>query len=177
MTTEALRALLDDADERRRGYVAAVAALPPDARTVRPGPDSWSPLEILEHLVLAERDVLRSLFSDGGPRPRPRSLRNRVLYGVVMGILRFGVRVRVPSPKMAPTGAPSFEGLQAMWDETHARLRSHIDGSGPAELRLALFGHPVSGPLDTGQAVRMLHVHLKHHEKQFAAAVEAAGAG
>ena len=41
-------------DASRQALRQSMAAIPPAARTMRPGPDRWSPVDILEHLSLVE---------------------------------------------------------------------------------------------------------------------------
>src|SRR3954447_24270632 len=45
-------------DDQRRALLDELAALPAESLAVKPGPDRWSILEIVEHLVLSERYVL-----------------------------------------------------------------------------------------------------------------------
>src|SRR6185503_7091962 len=41
-------------DASRQALRDSVAAIPDAARTARPGPDRWSPVDIIEHLSLVE---------------------------------------------------------------------------------------------------------------------------
>lgn len=155
---------LEAVDARRRALLDEVESLDASRRTRRPPDGGWSIIEVVEHLVLAELDVLGDLDA---PRPhRRRTLRHRFGYLVVLGVLGFGIPVKVPSQGMVPRGGRTLDELRAMWDDTHRRLRDYVDSLDADGLRRATFRHPVSGPLTVGQAVRMLDVHLRRHEKQ-----------
>lgn len=148
---------------RRDVLLDELAGLDEAALMARPAAGKWSILEIVEHMVVAERDVFRALGSDGVLRHRERTLRHRFAYVVVMAILRFGVPVRVPSAAMLPQGGRSLAELRAMWDENHAWLERHLAERDEVTSGQAVFRHPVAGPLTTDQAMRMARVHLERH--------------
>lgn len=157
---------LDGIDARRRALLDLAASLDARDLTRRPGGDAWSVLEVVEHLVLAERAVLGDLEDPGVRREAPRSLRGRVLHRVVLSILRFGIPVRVPAPSMVPVGGRSLEELRAEWDQSFARMRRYVSELDPAAAGRAVFHHPVSGPLTTAQALELMDAHLLTHERQ-----------
>lgn len=151
-----------------------VRALDPERRIRRPAPEAWHALEIVEHLVRAEESVLGDVLRTGtATSSGRRTLRHRLRYAIVMFVLRFGVDVRAPSRRMLPTGEGSLDEWAARWDENHARLRAFVAGCSADDLRRAVFRHPISGPLTVVQGVRMLDVHLRRHEGQLAAALDA----
>lgn len=159
---------MDRVELKREALLSAAEALTEDELTRRPEPDAWSALEILEHLVLAEDGVVGDLSGDAATERRKgrRSLKDRVLYRVVMFILRFGIPVRVPSRSMVPRGESTLEELTERWRKNHRVLRSFLEDprSSSDECR---FRHPISGPMTTDQALRMLEVHLDRHVGQF----------
>jgi DinB family protein len=111
---QSLRAL----DEKRRRLLDEVEALSAERLTAKPLPGKWSILEIVEHLVLAERDVLQNLPEPAQLVDRPRHLKARVGYPLVMFVLKHGIPAKVPSPRMLPTGSASLAALRGQWDET-----------------------------------------------------------
>lgn len=153
--------------ERRRGALMdALAREDPGLLSYRPGDGGWSVLEIVEHLILAEREVLRPLWEPSLLRDREPSFRSRAGYHVVMFVLRFGVPVKVPAASMNPSGGSGLDALRARWEDNHRVLRGFLDTLGPGEGRRALFRHPVSGPLTVAQALAMLDVHFRRHRGQ-----------
>jgi DinB superfamily len=157
-----LRAL----DERRRALLADVEALSAERLTAKPLPGKWSILEIVEHLVLAERAVLQNLPEPSQLVGRPRGLKARVSYPMVLFVLKYGIPVEVPSPRMVPTGRASLPDLRRAWDESQQWLRSYVDGLDRRGLARAVFAHPVAGPLTPAQAIRLGRVHLETHARQ-----------
>jgi hypothetical protein len=157
---------LEAFDDTRRGLLDEMEALDPAVLVAKPIPGKWSMLEIVEHLVLAERAVLRGLPDLPRLVDAARDLGNRVRYALVLFILTSGIPVRTPSPAMDPQGDRGLHELRRLWDENQQWLRSCIALLGPGAGRKAVFEHPIAGPLTVSQAVRMGQVHVAGHVRQ-----------
>ena len=154
---------LERVSERRARLMRELEQLPPAAHEWRPDEGSWSLLEIVEHLVLAEQDVMVDLSNLSGLEPRPRSFANIARYWLVLAILRFKIPVPVPSEGMKPRGGRSMEELSELWAQQHQRVSEFMAGLRPGDERAAIFVHPVTGPMSIRDGVRMLEVHLSRH--------------
>ena len=153
-------------DEKRRALLDEMGALDPATLVARPLAGKWSMLEIIEHLVLAERAVLQGLPELSRLREQERRLKHRFSYAIVMVVLRCSIPVRVPSPAMIPQGDRSLGELRRLWDESQEWLRAYIDRLDRRGFRRAVFEHPVAGPLSVKQALHMGQVHLDTHVRQ-----------
>jgi len=158
--------LIQSLDEKRCALLAEAEALDPGVLMAKPMPEKWAILEILEHLILAERVILQGLPPLEELAARPRSLRNRCLYSLVMFILKARIPVKVPSRRMAPTGQFSLPELRLQWDENLRWLEAFVASRDPLGLRGAVFTHPVAGPITLAQALRMDHLHQDAHLRQ-----------
>ena len=154
---------------KRARLMHLVSEMDPTAVSAHPRPGKWSIQEIIEHLVLSEIGVFGDLSELEQRRPHPRTVKDRVLYLVVMFILRFDIPVKVPSPALIPEGRLSRDELRAQWAANHDRLRAWITAAEPGPLDHPLFLHPIAGPMTTGQSLRMLEVHLDRHARQIGA--------
>lgn len=163
-------------DARRRALLERIEALPAATLDARPE-EGWSILEIVEHLVLAEEEVYGDLSGDPATRARSRSFRHRLAYLLVMGILLGPIPVPVPSDGMKPTGRATLAELRERWDGLHARLLAFVAGLDRRSRALAVFRHPIAGPMTPMQTVRMAGVHLARHERQIRRRLEAVGGG
>ena len=153
-------------DEKRRALLDEMGALDPATLVARPLAGKWSMLEIIEHLVLAERAVLQGLPELSRLREQERRLKHRFSYAIVMVVLRCSIPVRVPSPAMIPQGDRSLGELRRLWDESQEWLRAYIGQLDRRGFRRAVFEHPVAGPLSVKQALHMGQVHLDTHIRQ-----------
>jgi len=153
-------------DDTRRRLLDEMAALDPALLVAKPIPGKWSMIEIIEHLVLAERAVFKGLPDPSRLVENRRDLGHRGRYLLVMFILTSSIRVRVPSPAMVPQGDRGLAELRRLWDESQRWLRSCIAHLGPGAGGKAVFEHPIAGPLTVSQAVRMGQVHVEGHVRQ-----------
>lgn len=157
---------LEAIDTSRCALLDELGILDSGTLAARPRPGKWSILEIVEHLVLAEREVLQKL-----PRPSElvelkRGLRTHFTYPMVMLVLRWGIAVKAPSPGMIPTGTSSLSQLRGQWDESQRWLRAYVAGLDRHGIGRAVFQHPVAGPLTVQQAVHMSQLHILAHTRQ-----------
>jgi hypothetical protein len=153
-----------------------LGAIDPALRTRRPGPDLWSVLEILEHVVIVETGIASALMRDPSPH-RPRDFSGRWWrYPALRIVLALGVRIRLPVESIAPTGKPGWEELQVRWTEGRERLRPWLNGIDPAILGTPRFKHPIGGWLNVPQGLTFAADHLAHHLPQVERVVDALGA-
>jgi hypothetical protein len=152
--------------DQRAALMNTLEAMPSSDLTARPLADKWSILEIVEHMVLAERAVLQGLPAPSLLTARKRRLKHRFFYLVVLIVLKARIPVRVPSPAMVPRGDRSLSELRSLWDETHAWLEAYLAQLDSGDLRRAVFRHPVTGPLTLAQAMLLDQVHIDLHSRQ-----------
>ena len=170
--TRSLHARLDRIEAKRSALLERLAGTKSTRLSTPARPGGWSILEIVEHLVRAEDAVLGELDDAGAVADRPahrRTLRQRLLHLVVLLVLRFRIPVSAPSRAMLPRGGASLESLRRRWEANHRQLREVVDRLGASGAGRAIFHHPVSGPITTRQALRLLEIHLDRHLGQIRA--------
>jgi hypothetical protein len=160
--------LLQTLDDRRHALVQVLEGLTPEVLHARPRPGAWSVLEILEHVVAAERVILQGLPDPAELVDRPRSLQHRIKFPLVMLVLKFAIPVKVPSKRMLPAGQRSLADLKDEWDQHLRWLRAFEAGQITDASRKAFFVHPVAGPITLVQALRMDLLHVGIHARQVA---------
>lgn len=152
-------------ESERESLLASLEGLGEEALRRRPAPDTWSILEVVEHMVQAEDFCLMNHRDADALEVRPRSLRQRLAYELVVLILEGPVRVSAPVKAMNPEGTATLHELAERWRESQARLRSIVESTQDPR-RDAVFRHPVAGPMTPAQAVRMLDAHQRRHIRQ-----------
>ncbi len=153
-------------DAKRNALLDELASWNSEDLARRPATGKWSVLEIVEHLVVAEKVVFLGFPAVADLAERRRRWKHRFAYLVVFFVLRFGVRVQTPSPKMNPQGGQSLAESRRQWDENLERLRSYAAGLPRKKLRRALFRHPAVGPITLAQALTLDRLHVKVHIRQ-----------
>jgi hypothetical protein len=161
-----LRSQLEIYDRKRNALLDDLERLNDDQLRRKPGPDNWSLLEIVQHMVLSEREVLQGLPESKELTARERGLRARLSYAVVLAVLRWNIPVPVPSDGMVPDGNTSLSELHHQWDENLGWLRDYLDTLRPEDLQRAVFRHPIAGPMTVGQTIHMAKLHFDVHLRQ-----------
>ncbi len=90
----------------RRSLLGEVERLEPERLTAKPLPGKWSILEIVEHLVVGDRDVLQGLPDPSALVDQPRRFKARVGYRMVMFILACHIPAKA-TPRHLPRGQSS----------------------------------------------------------------------
>ena len=161
-----LREKFERYDRTRRALLDDLAVLNDNQLRRKPSPSEWSILQIVQHMVLAERDVMQYLPEPKELIHRKRGLRARIFYVVVLLILKWNIRVPVPSEGMVPDGNTSLSELRQQWDENMRWFKGYVDSLGPEDLKRAVFSHPIAGPLTGPQAGKLAQYHFEAHLRQ-----------
>ena len=161
-----LRGKIEEFEEKRVALLDEMEGLEEAVLQARPVEGKWSVLEIVEHLVVAEREVLGGLPEYEALGDSRRSFKNGLMYRVVMAVLKLGIPVKAPSKKMLPAGKLSLAEVRERWDENQKWFRGLVEGLDDEGLKKAFFSHPVSGPLTIEQAIDMSLAHIDSHTRQ-----------
>jgi len=155
-------------EARRNALLDELSGLDPEVLSTRPEGDDWSVIEIVEHMVVAEREVFLGLPEYSEMKVYTRNFKNKVMLRIVMLVLG-RIKVKVPSPTMNPKGDADLADLRARWDENQQWFRDYIKSCDDDRLNNAVFKHPVSGPINVEQAIDMGIAHLNAHTNQIKA--------
>jgi len=166
MTIDRLKEALDCLNRERLGLLNRLASITPDELYRKPGPHRWSLVQVLQHLVLAERDVLQHLPDLTDLVPRKQYPYHFISYAVVLLVLKWGIPVPVPSSAMVPDGNTTLTRIRTQWDRNFDWLTAYVNGLNIETARQAVFVHPVCGPLTISQALCMDRLHISVHTRQ-----------
>lgn len=165
-----LSAVLATLDASRQALRESIAAIPPEARTARPAPDRWSPVDIVEHLSLVEArfsavvggKISDALHSGLGPEGQPREpLPERIR---TMLADRTGKRT---APEAAiPSGRLDEAEAWAAADTARAGFRAALLSADGRALNGVIHEHPFFGPLNVYQWVELIACHEMRHVAQ-----------
>ncbi len=153
-------------ERKRLALLTELAALDDAALAAHPRPGKWSIREIVEHLVLAEDDVVGDFSRLSALDAQPRGIGHHVRFVIVLLVLRSGIPVKAPSRSMLPTGERPLSEMIARWDTHQRQMQSFVAGLDRAGARRAIFRHPIAGPISVSQALLLLDAHLDSHIRQ-----------
>jgi len=143
-------------DASRQALRESVAAIPPALRTVRPGPDRWSPVDIVEHLSLVESrfsavvggKITDALGSGLGPMLADRSGKRNAPEAAI------------------PSGTMDEHAAWAAADRARAGFRAAVLSADGLALSGVIHEHPFFGPLNVYQWVELIAAHEMRHVAQ-----------
>ena len=157
---------LDAFRRDREDLLEELALLEPAWLTARPLAGKWSILEIVEHLVLAERSVFAHATEPSKLVPHERRPRHHFRRFAVRWTLRLKIPVSVPAREMEPHGETSLAELRRLWEMDLAALLSCAEKLAEHLLRAPIFVHLVGGPLSFEEALDFGQIHFEGHLHQ-----------
>ena len=157
----------DTLEEARLALIQKVLNLEPRLLKHKSGPDRWSILEDIQHMVLAEQKTALKFDTVLDAEEK-----NPDMFKMVLQVLDQDVVVDVPDPAMMPDGNASLEGLITDWEKSRMDLSKVLEGCGPEDLEGPVSHHPVTGPLSVVECLRLISSHFNHHRRRIEAAIE-----
>ena len=158
-----IREVFQGLEEKHTDLLRRLDAMSADTVYFKAGPDKWSILEAIEHLVIAEEDMFRQLTgADSATNldPQDRSAKN---FQVVIKVMERDIPVDVPDESMEPRGKFSLEELLARWQDARRKTRAHIEALISEDAPKLVYRHPFAGPLNLAEAQRFVDVHFDNH--------------
>jgi len=161
-----LRTSFDSLEDRRHGLEAVLAALSQAELGFRPGPQRWSILMTLEHVVVSEEGIAAEMEQAlNGQRP-PQEARSPSAIRMVLFAMNQDVPVDVPAKELEPSGEPALGELLERWQRARRRMHQTLNAIQPADETLPVFRHPFGGPMDAAETLEFLITHFDNHARQ-----------
>jgi len=138
-------------------------SLTDDLLDFKAGPDKWSIIEVIEHLVVAEENMQEQLSgATAAPTldPQDRSAKN---YHIVIKVMTKDIPVDVPDESLEPHGQFSLEELLVRWDDTRQKTRTYINEINSEKVEDLVYRHAFAGPLNMAETLRFIDVHFDNH--------------
>ena len=156
-------------EQQKSDVLRGVSRWSPRQLAYRPQPPAWSALEVLDHLVRVEREILIAMRR-GLHSPHRLGLRDRAGVALLDWLFRSDRRVRVPKsvPQILPTSDATLESIGEDWAHGRRDLGEFLSSLSLPQHALGIFQHPVAGWMTVPQILRFFWVHTHHHGFQLA---------
>jgi DinB superfamily len=135
----------------------------PEALTLRPAPDAWSPLEVIEHLAVVERGVHRQV-TNAAALP-PSEVRTEEKDAFVDGAATVVTRLKAPEV-VVPSSRFGNKAFTIFRDRRVSTINLAL--SLDVDWRAHHAEHPLLGLLDVGQWFLLAARHGERHARQIA---------
>jgi hypothetical protein len=130
------------------------------------GPDKWSIVEVVEHLVGVEDDFLKQVSSKAESTTLDMKAKSPDKYKTVIKVMERDVPVDVPDESMEPSGSISLDALLSQWAGVRNKLRAFLGGINSENKDELIYRHPFAGPLDISDTLHFIVVHFDNHMRQ-----------
>jgi hypothetical protein len=158
-----IQEIFDNLEIKYGKLLQQLHSLTDDVLYFKAGADKWSIVEVIEHLVVAEENMLEQIIgavSATNLDPQDRSAKN---YHIVIKVMTKDIPVDVPDESLEPHGQFSLEELLGRWDDTRKKTRAYIDGINSEKVEDLVYRHAFAGPLDMTETLRFIDVHFDNH--------------
>jgi len=143
--------------------------------TYQPAPGKWSLMQILAHLVTAEKMSLAYLqkkilgIDDAADTGWKEDLR----IGLLKISQRLPLKFKAPGRVVESTPAyTSFDQLRSDWNNVRAQLADTLERFPENRLKRKVYKHPFAGMLNITQMLIFFREHITHHQPQIRRALK-----
>lgn len=143
-------AIRDLVQQGHKQLVGLLAGMTEEQARFKPGPDEWSVLELLRHVIAAKRGVARTCATLGRGEAMAGAGREGDEQDGMMGSRTYG----------------SLAEARAALEEAHDQMRAFLDGELPHARRELRFKHFLFGDLNAVEWAVFQRVHDGDHSNQ-----------
>jgi hypothetical protein len=179
LVVSSVQELIRDVANARQRFLTAVGEPTSHEAMFKPAPETWSIVDVVEHITLAEHVGINGIWKalEGVRSGRPVWDGNPVHRGKpIEAVITSTWREREDVPAIA---APRWGGPLSYWIAALQGCQPVLVALGRAlegvDLSTVIYPHPISGPLDARQRLEFLRFHLERHSAQITRIREAPG--
>jgi hypothetical protein len=158
----------DKAEQVKTEMLALISACSEALRKEAPAEGQWNMIQVMEHLLAAEKAILRQLEKYGHGQGKKASLGAALRSWSMTRFLRSPAKIKVPKAAagIEPSGIKGYEEVKNEWDSVRASMQDWLHTYPMAKAEHYVFKHPVAGLLTPMQTFRFMEDHIVHHIMQ-----------
>ena len=153
----------DSLTRKREALFQHLDSLSSEVLCFKAGPDKWSIVEVVEHLVIAEDDLLTQLTTAVSSPPLDINARTPEKYQTVIKVMERDIEVDVPHESMEPHGRIALDDLLNQWNDIRETLQGLLAEIPAGKIDDLVYRHPYGGPLDISETLHFIEVHFDNH--------------
>lgn len=155
-------------ETQRKEVINQYRSLTTEQLRFRPGPGEWNLLQVLRHVVTAEKQsfilIQRKLNQE-------KSIKKTGIGSAVRHLLlklALALPLKFKAPKIAEVSEeyPDLEEALEEWKRLREEIREIIEENSEETLSKEIYRHPRAGYLNMKQALEFMETHISHHQKQ-----------
>lgn len=134
----------------------------------KPTPENWSVVQLINHLILAERMSLGYIikkYPAVGELDEVGLKQNLAMKTMKLAQLS-SKKFKAPAPVSQPKEDSSLETLKKEWEKVQVDLKEFLDQYPDKHLKRALYKHPFIGRISLVQMMKVHVYHILRHKAQ-----------
>ena len=148
---------------KRTEFLKHLESLSNELITFKAGADKWSIVEVVEHLVIAEDDLLTQLSKNVPASTLDPKSKTPDKYQTVIKVMERDIPVDVPDKRAEPKGRLTLVELLNQWDDIRKKLQGLLSEINTENRDDAVYRHPYGGPLNIEETLQFIDVHFDNH--------------
>ena len=152
--------------KKRRDLLRQLGSLSMEVLRYKVGPDKWSIVEVIEHLVISERSILQQLETNVPASILDAKSKTPDKFQTVIKVMERDIPVDVPEESLEPHGRLTMDELLNQWNDIRKKLQGLLAEIKTDNKNDPVYRHPFGGPLDIGESLRFIDVHFDNHLRQ-----------
>jgi uncharacterized damage-inducible protein DinB len=164
-----LKSQFEKAEQLKNKMLAAIENASKEQRHFKPEKDAWSMLDVSQHLLQSEREILRQMEKYHIKNTPKANLGAKLRAALTYIVLRLPIKIKVPKAATAsifPRSGVEMEELVKEWAEIRKRMDSLLSALPSDKLDAYIFKHPLSGLFTPKMTIQFMCEHISHHLKQ-----------
>ena len=155
-------------EEQRSKFLNNYSHLTPEQLRFKPDPESWNLLQVMRHIVTAEKQSIILIQRRIGLNKKlTKTGLGATLRYLIMKIA-FVLPIKFKAPKIAEVREenPDLDLMKEEWETIRSDLKQLLDETDEHVLASTVYKHPRAGLLNMNQALGFMTNHINHHLKQ-----------
>jgi hypothetical protein len=152
--------------KKREDLSQQLSARPSAVLCFKAGPDKWSIVDVIEHLVIAEQNLLEQLAANVPVSTLDPGTRTPKKHQTVIKVMERDIPVDVPDESLEPHGGLTLGELCSQWDDIRKKLQDLLAEIKPENEDDLVYRHPYGGPLDIAETLYFIDIHFDNHMRQ-----------
>lgn len=162
--------LINTIETARTNFLVAVGHPTAQQAKFKPTPAEWSILEITEHMVWAEQIGICGMVNAIEGLKNGRPIWEDTSPNQGLSIEQIVAKTWQPKEKVPKVAEPKWGGALLFWKNSLQNCRHLLKDleqqAKDVNIELAIYPHPISGPMNVIQRLEFLRFHLERHTKQ-----------
>lgn len=155
-------------EKLRLEIVTDLDSLSVNQRNFSESPDTWNPVQVAMHLVIAEQLSLKYIHRKVRSDEELQKAGFKSWLRMLTLKIAFNLPFKYTAPKRTDTTGkdPDFDTLKSDWKAVRSEYRFLVEDLDVEVLKSEILKHPRVGMINMKQTLDFMEIHASHHQKQ-----------